>query len=94
MTDTVIATRSTITIGPLSVDGFMLPDGSYRMSQTQTAEAVGLDEMFNLENGFTCIPRAFKLSWPTGCGRCWWWKIEHGKSFFQNVNDTCQDLKE
>ena len=45
MTGTVIATRATITIGPLSVDGFMLPDGSYRMSQTQTAEAIGLNEI-------------------------------------------------
>lgn len=42
MTETVIATRATITIGPLSVDGFMLPDGSYRMSLSQTADAVGL----------------------------------------------------
>ncbi|NEO34578.1 MAG: hypothetical protein F6K36_30150 [Symploca sp. SIO3C6] len=45
MSETVIATRKTITIGPLSVDGFMLPDGSYRMSQTQTAEAIGLNEI-------------------------------------------------
>ena len=44
MADTVIATRTTIIIGPLSVDGFMLPDGSYRMSQTDTGEAVGLSE--------------------------------------------------
>ena len=28
-------------IGSLTVDGFMLPDGSYRMSQTQAAECVG-----------------------------------------------------
>ena len=42
--ETVIATRATITIGPLSVNGFMLPDGSYRMSQTDAGEAVGLSE--------------------------------------------------
>lgn len=42
MTDTVIATRATISIGPLSVDGFMLPDGSYRMSQADVARAVDL----------------------------------------------------
>ena len=42
MSDTVIATRAIITIGSLSVDGFMLPDGSYRMSLSQTADAVGL----------------------------------------------------
>ena len=44
MTDTVNVARATITIGLLSVDGFMLPHGSYRMSQTQAAEAVGLEE--------------------------------------------------
>jgi len=37
------ATRATITIGPIQVDGFMLPDGSYRMSQTQAAEVVEKD---------------------------------------------------
>ena len=40
MSDTVTATHATITIGPLSVDGFMLPDGSYWMSQTQVAECI------------------------------------------------------
>ncbi len=38
------ATRATVTIGSLEVDGFMLPDGSYRLSQTQAAECVGLTE--------------------------------------------------
>jgi hypothetical protein len=33
-----------VRIGSLEVDGFMLPDGSYRMSQTQAAECVGLTE--------------------------------------------------
>lgn len=41
MTDTVLATRATIIIGPLSVDGFMLPDGSYRMSLSQAGQCVG-----------------------------------------------------
>ncbi len=36
------ATRATVQIGSLTVDGFMLPDGSYRMSQTQAAECVNL----------------------------------------------------
>ena len=36
------ATRTTVTIGNLAIEGFMLPDGSYRMSQTQAAESVGL----------------------------------------------------
>jgi hypothetical protein len=30
-----------VEIGPLSVDGYQMPDGSYRMSQTQAAECVG-----------------------------------------------------
>ena len=36
------ATRATVQIGSLSVDGFMLPDGSYRMSLSQIAECVDL----------------------------------------------------
>ena len=42
MSETVIATRVTITISPLSMDEFTLPDGAYRMSQKNVAEAVGL----------------------------------------------------
>jgi hypothetical protein len=42
MTDSIKATRTTVAIGALTVDAFMLPDGSYRMSQAQAAEAVGL----------------------------------------------------
>ena len=42
MTESIKATRASVQIGALEVDGFMLPDGSYRMSQTQAAEAVGL----------------------------------------------------
>ncbi|MCU0565855.1 MAG: hypothetical protein MUF49_04590 [Oculatellaceae cyanobacterium Prado106] len=42
MTDSIKATRATVTLGSIPIDGFMLPDGSYRMSQTQAAEAVGL----------------------------------------------------
>jgi hypothetical protein len=37
----VRATRAIVQIGSLAVDGFMLPDRSYRMSQTQVAEAAG-----------------------------------------------------
>ncbi len=40
--ETVKATRATVMIGSIAVEGFMLPDGSYRMSQTQAAETVGL----------------------------------------------------
>ncbi len=36
------AIRAAVTIGAMTVDGFMLPDGSYRMSQTQAAASVGL----------------------------------------------------
>ncbi|OLP15407.1 hypothetical protein BST81_26580 [Leptolyngbya sp. 'hensonii'] len=38
------ASRSQVAIGSITVDGFILPDGSYRMSQTQVAECVGLTE--------------------------------------------------
>ena len=41
MTDSVRAVPASVQIGSLIVDGFMLPDGSYRMSQTQAAECVG-----------------------------------------------------
>jgi len=40
MSDAVTATRAQIQIGSITVDGFMLPDGSYRMSQEQAAEAI------------------------------------------------------
>ena len=35
------AQRAAITISNFEVEGFMMPDGSYRMSQTSAAEAVG-----------------------------------------------------
>ncbi|MDY7014099.1 MAG: hypothetical protein SVX43_10985 [Cyanobacteriota bacterium] len=40
MTDPTQATRATVTIGSIEVDGFQLPDGTYRMSQAQAAEAI------------------------------------------------------
>lgn len=40
MTESIRATRASVQIGSLEVDGFMLPDGSYRMSLTQAAECV------------------------------------------------------
>ncbi len=48
MTDSVKATRTAVTIGSLTVDGFMLPDGSYRMSQAQAAEAIGEPPVYAL----------------------------------------------
>ena len=42
MTNPTRATRTTVTIGSIQIDGFMLPSGSYRMSQTQVAQCVGL----------------------------------------------------
>ena len=45
MSDSSKATRASIQIGNLAVDGFMLPDGSYRMSQTQAAETIGKPEI-------------------------------------------------
>jgi cell division protein FtsB len=44
MSEPIKASRATIRLGSLSVDGFMLPDGSYRMSQTQAAECVDMTE--------------------------------------------------
>ena len=38
--ETVKAQRAIVRIGDLEVEGFMLPDGSYRMSQAQSAEAI------------------------------------------------------
>ena len=46
MTDSIKATRATVTLGSLTVDGFMLPDGSYRMSQTQAAECIEEDAVY------------------------------------------------
>ncbi|MEM7064617.1 MAG: hypothetical protein AAF572_15825 [Cyanobacteria bacterium P01_B01_bin.77] len=45
MSESTKATRASIEIGNLTVDGFMLPDGSYRMSQTQAAEVIGKPEI-------------------------------------------------
>jgi hypothetical protein len=44
VSESVKAVRASVQIGSLIVDGFMLPDGSYQMSQTQAAECVGLSE--------------------------------------------------
>ena len=41
MTDSTKATRATVTIGTLSVEGFRMPNGDYRMSQQQAAESIG-----------------------------------------------------
>ncbi|MBD2115245.1 MULTISPECIES: hypothetical protein [Cyanophyceae] len=38
------AKRAPVAIGPLSVDGFQMPDGSYRMSITGIAEAIGTSQ--------------------------------------------------
>lgn len=35
------AKRATIFVGSLEIEGFMMPDGSYRMSQLQAAECIG-----------------------------------------------------
>jgi hypothetical protein len=45
MPNSVKATRTTVQIGDFAVDGFMLPDGSYRMSQTQAAQCVDRPEI-------------------------------------------------
>ena len=40
MTESIRTTRASVQIGSQQIDGFMLPDGSYRMSQAQVAQAV------------------------------------------------------
>lgn len=45
MSESIKATRASVQIGSIEVDGFMLPDGSYRMSQTQAALCVGKPEI-------------------------------------------------
>jgi hypothetical protein len=48
MTDSVKAARAAVQIGSLAVDGFMLPDGDYRMSQAQAAQAIGESPVYAL----------------------------------------------
>jgi hypothetical protein len=45
MSEFIKATRAKVQIGTLEVDGFMLPDGSYRFSQTQAAEVIEKPEV-------------------------------------------------
>lgn len=45
MTTSDKAKRATVEIGPLAIEGFQMPDGSYRMSQTQAAECIGKPEI-------------------------------------------------
>jgi hypothetical protein len=42
------AQRATVQIGPLSVDGFQMPDGSYRMSQAGAATAINDSPVYAL----------------------------------------------
>ena len=46
MSDPLKATRAIIPIGPIEVDGFMLPDGSYRMSQAQVSKCISDDSVY------------------------------------------------
>ena len=41
MTESTKATRATVTIGTLNVEGFRMPNGDYRMSQQQASESIG-----------------------------------------------------
>jgi hypothetical protein len=45
MTNEIRAQRAIVQLGDFQIEGFMLPDGSYRMSQTQAAECVGKPEI-------------------------------------------------
>jgi hypothetical protein len=44
VTESIKATRASVELGYLEIDGLMLPDGSYRMSLTQAGECVGKAE--------------------------------------------------
>lgn len=44
MANTIKAQRAEILLGDISLEIFMLPDGTYRMSQTQVARSVDRDE--------------------------------------------------
>lgn len=46
MAGEIRAQRAIVTIGSIQVDGFMLPDGSYRMSQTQAADCISDDAVY------------------------------------------------
>jgi hypothetical protein len=48
MTESVRAVRASVQIGSFTVDGFMLPDGSYRMSQAQAAETIDESPVYAL----------------------------------------------
>lgn len=48
MSESIKATRATVAIGALTVDAFMLPDGSYRMSQAGAASAIADSPVYAL----------------------------------------------
>ncbi|HEY9631733.1 MAG TPA: hypothetical protein V6C84_30950 [Coleofasciculaceae cyanobacterium] len=59
MTDLVKAKRTKIILGSLTLNGFVLPDGSFRMSLSQAADSVGL----TARNTFDFLrSKAFKSS--------------------------------
>ncbi len=63
MTDSLKAKRTKITLGCLTLDGFVLPDGSFRMSLSQAADSVGL----TARNTFDFLrSKAFKSSMKDG----------------------------
>jgi hypothetical protein len=45
VSESVKASRATVTLGSIIIDGFVLPNGEYRMSQTQMAETVAKPEI-------------------------------------------------
>ena len=48
MTESTKATRATVTIGTLTIEGFRTPTGDYRMSQQQASEAIGDSPVYAL----------------------------------------------
>ncbi|MBD0270164.1 MAG: hypothetical protein ICV77_17945 [Cyanobacteria bacterium Co-bin8] len=57
------AQRALVSIGPLEVEGSQMPDGSYRMSVTSAAAAVGTSQQ-NATNFFRS--KTFKSLWGVG----------------------------
>ena len=63
MTDSLKAKRTKIILGSLTLNGFVLPDGSFRMSLSQAADSVGL----TARNTFDFLrSKAFKSSMKDG----------------------------
>lgn len=57
MTESILATRANVQIGSVEVNGFMLPDDSYRIFLYHTAECIGKPDISTFD--FWC-PKTIK----------------------------------